>query len=110
MGIEFSEEAVELLQRSLELSTVDRSTGGIRLRGARGLGGGFDIQVELAEGPLENESVMEAGGIRVFVDPEVTTVFPSAIVTVEPQHDTIVVRPRPQDPSGDGPPEAPDYL
>ncbi len=94
MGIEFTEEAIELLRRSLELSTVDASTGGVRLRGARGLGGGFDVQVELADGPLENESVVETGGIRVFVDPEVTRAIPDALVTVEPQHDLIAIRPR----------------
>ncbi len=93
MGVEVTDEAVEVLRRSLELGRVDPSTGGVRLRGARGLGGGFDVQVELAEGPLEGESVVSAGGVRLFVDPSVTEALPDAIVAVEPQLDTVVVRP-----------------
>ena len=94
MPVEVTHEAAEVLARSLDLGNVDRGTGGVRIRGARGLGGGLDIQVELADGPLEGEEVVEHGGVRVFVDPEVTTLIPDAIVGLEPQHETIVVRPR----------------
>lgn len=90
-----TEEAIEILRRSLELGDVDPDEGGVRLRGARGLGGGIDVQVELAAGPLEGESVVEAGGIRIFVDPSVTEAIPDAVVAVEPQHDKLVVRPAP---------------
>ncbi len=45
MGIEVTDEAIEVLRRSLDLGGVDPTTGGIRLRGATGLGGGFDVQV-----------------------------------------------------------------
>ena len=86
MSIEVTREAAEVLRRSLELGGVDPSgDGGVRLRGSRGLGGGFDIQVELAEGPLEEETVI--------VDPRVTEAIPDAVIAVEPQHQTIVVRP-----------------
>ena len=93
MTIEVTEEAVEVLRRSLELGGVDTTTGGVRLRAAHGLGGGVDIQVELADGPLEGEEEIEAGGVRVFVDPSVTEAVPDPVVTVEPQHDRVVVRP-----------------
>ena len=93
MGIEVTEEATEVLRRSLELGGVETDTGGVRLRGARGLGGGFDIQVELAEGPLEGEEVIERGGIRIFVDPEISKAIPEAVVALEPQHEIVVVRP-----------------
>ncbi|MGH2820329.1 MAG: hypothetical protein ACRDJ5_06730 [Actinomycetota bacterium] len=94
MGIEVTDEAVEVLRRSLEMGGVNREEGGgIRLRGARGLGGGVDIQVELADGPLQEEAVVEASGVRIFVSPEVTSAIPDAVVAVEPQHETIVVRP-----------------
>lgn len=93
MGMEITEEAVEVLARSLMLGGVDRASGGARLRGAHGLGGGFEVQVELADGPLEGEQVVERDGVRVFVDPSVLAAFPEAIVAVEPQHETIVVRP-----------------
>ena len=95
MAIEVTEEAIEVLRRSLELGNVDPSTGGVRLRGARGLGGGIDVQVELADGPLEDEATVERDGVRIFVDPSVTDAFPDAVVAIEPQHETVVVRPAP---------------
>ena len=94
MDIEITEEAVEVLRRSLELGNVDPSTGGVRLRTARGLGGGVDVQVEFADGPLEGESVVEKDGVRVFVDPGLADAVPDPVLTVEPQHENVVVRPR----------------
>jgi Fe-S cluster assembly iron-binding protein IscA len=94
MALEITEEAAEMLSRSLELGGVDPQTGGIRLRGAHGLGRGFEVQVELADGPLEGEEIVEHNGLRVFIDPGVTRAFPDAIVALDPQHDTIVVRQR----------------
>ncbi len=93
MDIEITDEAVEVLRRSLQLGNVDTSRGGVRLRGARGLGGGMDVQVELAEGRLAGEEVIEKRGVRIFVDPEVTRAIPNAVVAVEPQHEVVVVRP-----------------
>ncbi len=93
MGIEVTGEATEVLRRSLELGGVDRSRGGVRLRGSHGLGGGFDVQVELADGPLEGEEVIERDGVRIFVDPEISRAIPSAVVALEPQHEIVVVRP-----------------
>lgn len=90
MGIEVTDQAVAVLRRSLEMTG---GAGGVRLRGALGLGGGFDVQIELADGPLPGESVIDAGGISVFVDPAVTDAYPEAVVTVSPQHETIVVLP-----------------
>ncbi len=99
MAMQVTEEAVEVLRRSLEMGGVDPDRGGVRLRGAHGLGGGFDIQVELAEAPLDAESVVDAGGVRLFVSPEVTVALPDSVVAVEPQHQTIVVRPADPSPS-----------
>ncbi|MGH2729304.1 MAG: hypothetical protein ACRDJI_01710 [Actinomycetota bacterium] len=90
MAIEVTDEAVDLLRRSLESS----GAAAVRLRTTRGLGGGIDVQVEFADAPSEGEQTVEAGGVRIFVDPEVRAAYPDAIVTVEPQHETIVVRPR----------------
>jgi len=91
--IQVTEEAIDVLRRSLELGGVDRTAGGVRLRAARGLGGGLDVQVELADGPLEGETTVESSDVRLFVDPGVTEAIPNAVVAVEPQHETIVVRP-----------------
>jgi len=94
MPIEVTEEAVDVLRRSLELGGIDPSSGGVRLRAAHGLGGGLNIQVELAEGPLEGETTVVASeDVRLFIDSGVTESIPNAVVAVEPQHETIVVRP-----------------
>jgi Fe-S cluster assembly iron-binding protein IscA len=91
--IQVTEEAIDVLRRSLELGGIDPAAGGVRLRAARGLGGGVDVQVELADGPLEGETTVEASDVRLFVDAGVTEAIPNAVVAVEPQHETIVVRP-----------------
>ncbi|MEA2460175.1 MAG: hypothetical protein QOH90_352 [Actinomycetota bacterium] len=93
MAIEVTEEAAEVLLRSLDLGGVDRASGGIRLRGARSLGGGFDVQVELAAGPEDGDDVIEAFGVRVFVGADVRDALPNAVVDLELQHDIVVVRP-----------------
>jgi Fe-S cluster assembly iron-binding protein IscA len=93
MSLQVTDEAVAVLTRSLELGGLDPGRAGFRLRLARGLGGGAGIQVELAEGPEPEEAVVEAGGIRLFVDPEVEQAIPEAVVAVEPQHEVVVVRP-----------------
>jgi Fe-S cluster assembly iron-binding protein IscA len=91
VGIEVTDDAVAVLRRSIETGIGPRPAG-IRLRAARALGGGVDVQVELAEGPSEGETVVEAKGITLFVDPDVQRAIPDAILTVEPQHDIVVVR------------------
>jgi len=98
MPIEVTEEAAEVLRRSLKLGNVDPASGGVRLRGARGLGGGFDIQIELADGALEGETSVRCGDLNLFVDPQITEAIPNAIVALEPQHEVVVVRPA--DPAG----------
>jgi Fe-S cluster assembly iron-binding protein IscA len=91
--IQVTDEAIDVLRRSLELGGIDPSAGGVRLRAAHGLGGGLDVQIELADGPLEGETTVEASDVRLFVDAGVTEAIPNAVVAVEPQHETIVVRP-----------------
>ncbi|MBA2725670.1 MAG: hypothetical protein H0U53_06750 [Actinobacteria bacterium] len=94
MGLEVTPEAIEVLRRSLELTDLSGNTGGgVRLRGSKGLGGGFDVQIEFAEGPQAGEISLSKDGINVYVDPSVTELYPDAVVTVEPQHETIVIRP-----------------
>jgi len=94
MGIEVTPDAAAVLRRSLELAGVDLAAGGgVRLRAAKTLGGGTDVQVELAEGPSSDDVVVEHDGVRLFVDSSVTNLYPDAIVALEPQHETVVVRP-----------------
>jgi Fe-S cluster assembly iron-binding protein IscA len=93
MAIEITAEAAEVLRRSLDLGGVEATTGGVRLRGSTPLGGGFQVQVELASGPAEGEEVVEARGVRLFVGPDVAKAIPHAVVALEPQHEVVVVRP-----------------
>jgi hypothetical protein len=94
VDIEVTQEAREVLRRSLELGGLDPATAGIRLRPARALGGGVDVQVELADAPLPGERVLGSTDVRIFVAPEVADAYPNgAIVAVEPQHEVVVVRP-----------------
>jgi Fe-S cluster assembly iron-binding protein IscA len=91
--VEVTEEAIGVLRHSLELAGINTATGGARLYAARALGGGVNVQVELASAAGGNEEVIEAGGIRIFIDPTVIEVFPDAVVGVQPPHGRIVVRP-----------------
>lgn len=93
MDIEVTPEAIEVLRRSLTLGSTNPDVHGVRLRIATALGGGRDVQVELAAGPEGDEVELDAGGIRLFVDPAITRLYPRPIVTVEPQHEIVVVRP-----------------
>jgi hypothetical protein len=95
MAIRVTGEAIEVLSRSLELGGIDPATGGVRLRPTRSLGGGSDVQVELSDAPLDHEEIVERSGVRLFVDPELSRRLPNALVAVEPQHQTVVVRPAP---------------
>lgn len=95
MSIEITPEAAAVLRRSVVMGKLDPAAGqGVRLRGSKALGGGFDIQVELADGPLDGEAAIHEEGLNIYVGPEVTEAIPDAVVTLEPQHEIIVVRPR----------------
>lgn len=94
MGVEVTPEAVDVLRRSLELANLPGDSDlGIRLRSVHALGGGSRIEVEFAESAGENETVVEKEGIRIFIHPSVNELFPDAVLTVEPQHEKVVVRP-----------------
>ena len=89
--IEVTPQAIEVLKRSLALAP---HAAGVRLRAATGLGGGIDVQVELADGPEAGEREIEAGDLRIFIDPSVFDAVPNPMVTVTPEHERIAVRPK----------------
>lgn len=92
MHLQVTHEAAEVLRRSLEFGKLDPETHGVRLRVATALGGGRDVQVELAAEPVAGDAVIEAHGVTLYVDPEVSQLYPEAVVAVEPQHERVVVR------------------
>ena len=89
--IEVTPHAVEVLKRSLALAP---HAAGVRLVARPGLGG-TAVQVELADGVGPGETEIEAGGIRLFIDAELTKTVPNPIVTVETEHERIAVKSRP---------------
>ena len=93
MPVNVTDEAVEILKNSLELAKHDPTKVGVRLRGARALGGGFQVQVEFAEDAESADTVIEQDGVRIFISPEVLETYPDALITVEPMHDIVTVRP-----------------
>jgi Fe-S cluster assembly iron-binding protein IscA len=93
MSVEITDDAIEVLRNSLELAKHDAATLGVRIRGARALGGGFQVQVEFAEEAEAGDTTIERDGVRVFVAPEVLETYPDALVTVEPNHDIVTVHP-----------------
>ena len=97
MRIEVTDEAVEVVGRSLDLAGMSSEARGVRVRATRGLGGGLEFQVELADEPRPGDEVIERKGVRLYVDPGVAATMPEAVIAVEPQHETIVVRPAPAD-------------
>ena len=88
--IEVTPHAVEVLTRSLALAP---HAAGVRLRAATGLGGGVSVQIELADGPLPGETEVNAGNVRIFVDPALTDAVPNPVVDVATEHERVVVRP-----------------
>lgn len=93
MSIEATDEAIEILRNSLALAKHDPAAVGVRVRGSRALGGGFQVQVEFAETPESDDAVLEKDGIHIFVAAEVLEVYPEAVIAVEPMHDIVSVRP-----------------
>lgn len=94
MGLQVSEEALEVLRRSMQLANIGPDDdGGVRLRSVTALGGGARIEVEFAAGLQAGETLIEGEGVRIFVDPSVSKLYPEAILAVEPQHERLVVLP-----------------
>ena len=92
MKIEVTPEAAAVLRRSKELM----GGRGIRLRLSRGLGGGESVQVEVAAGPAPGDLTEEiSDDLVLYVEPAVLDVVPEPLVALEPDHEKVVVRPRP---------------
>lgn len=94
MDIEVTDRALEVLRRSMELGRFDTDLGGIRLRGARSLSGGFNVQTEFVDSAPPGDTVVELEGLNLFVDPALFSAIQDPVVTVAPEHDHIIVMSR----------------
>ena len=76
-----------MIRRSLELAKLDPSSIGVRLR----LAGG-EVRPRFAPEPQPGDAVVDAGGIRVFVDARILESTPDAEIGVSGEHEQLVVR------------------
>ena len=86
MAVEVTPRAIEVLRRALEAGRLDPAEAGIRVTMARSRRGA-ELQTGFAEQAEPGEETIEAGGIRLFVGPDI-----SGILDVADEHDRIVLR------------------
>lgn len=89
MAVEVTPRAVEVLKRAFELGRMDPSQVGVRVSVATGLRG-EEVRTGFAEEPEPDETIVEAGGIRLFVATKLSE--RGAVIDVAAEHDQIVVR------------------
>lgn len=86
-----TEQALEVIRRSLELAKADPAEMGVRLR----LAGGA-IRPRFAPEPSPGDEVVETGGVRIFVASNILTGDIAAgdiEIGVSDEHESLVVRP-----------------
>ena len=79
-----TEQALEVVRRSLELAQVDPSEMGVRLRMAGGA-----IRPRFQAEPSEGDEVVEIEGVRIFVSSDIAV--GDVEIGVSPEHETLVV-------------------
>jgi hypothetical protein len=87
LTVRITDEALDVVRRSLELAGADPSEMAVRLR----LAGGA-IRPRFVAEPEPDDVILEAGGIRVFVASAVAGSGDVEIGVTE-EHDELVVRP-----------------
>lgn len=86
MALEVTPRAIEVLRRALTAGRLDPSKAGIRISVAKGQRGS-ELRTGFAEKAEPGEAIVEAGGIRLFVAPDV-----AGTLDVGDEHDRIVLR------------------
>lgn len=80
---------MEVLKRALEVGRMDPSQVGVRVSVARGLHG-EEVRTGFAEQPEPDETILDAGGIRLFVPDSLAE--RGAVIDVADEHDRIILR------------------
>ncbi len=88
MAVHVTARALEVIRGSLELGGLDPQETGVRLRMAGG-----QVRPRFSSEPGPDDEVIEVEGVRLFVAPEVTGEGGDVEIDVEPEHETLVVRP-----------------
>ncbi len=86
MVVEVTPRAIEVLKRALGAGRLDPSEVGIRVSLARSLRG-TELRTGFAEQAEPGEETIEAGGIRLFVNSDI-----SGTLDIGDEHDRIVLR------------------
>lgn len=89
MGVEVTPRAVEVLRRAFELGRIDPARVGVRILLAASPRGDA-VRTGFAEEPEPGETIVEAGGIRLFVPSSLAD--RGAVVDASDEHDQIVIR------------------
>jgi Fe-S cluster assembly iron-binding protein IscA len=79
-------EAVALVRRSLELANLNPASAGVRVREAGG-----ELRPRFVASPEPTDEIVEADGVRVFVDPRLAASRPEAVIGVSHEHERLVL-------------------
>jgi Fe-S cluster assembly iron-binding protein IscA len=88
MGVRITEQALDVIRRSLAQGGYDPAEVGVRLRVAGGA-----VRPRFAPGPEEGDETVEADGVRVFVDARIASSAPTVEIDLSSEHETLIVRP-----------------
>lgn len=88
MAVHVTARALEVIRGSLELGGLDPQETGVRLRMAGG-----QVRPRFSSEPGPDDEVVEVEGVRLFVAPEVSGESGDVEIDVEPEHETLLVRP-----------------
>ena len=87
MTVHVSEAAAGVIRRSLAQGGYDPADVGVRLRIAGG-----EVRPRFAQAPEPTDEVVEADGVRVFVDHAIASSAETVTIDVAAEHETLVVR------------------
>lgn len=87
MSVRITPEALDVVRRSLELAKLDPAQAGVRLREAGG-----QVMPRFARGPEPTDEVVEAGGLRLFVERRIVERYADVEIAVSDEHERLILR------------------
>ncbi len=67
--LNLSDKALAKVREFISAEHVDRATGGLRVGVMPGGCSGFKYEMSIDEAPVEDDTILDVSGVRVFVDP-----------------------------------------
>lgn len=87
MSVRITSEALDIVRRSLELAKLDPAEAGVRLREAGG-----QVMPRFAREPEPTDEVVEADGLRLFVERQLVERYADAEIAVSDEHERLILR------------------